>query len=258
MKTDHNWETVNKLIVVVGLLATVFSCVIAILAFTAPKTLTGIIVQIAGQTAEPEIVYVTVVVEPTKQPITDTPKSTLIPSPIPPTLIPTPDLRVFWDDFEQGLKSDWITLQGYCTMSNGRLTCPEGNSRIEVGDFNWSNYKLTFDTGSYWIPGGAAVLIKINSSGAYLKLVIPVCNNAYWIYHGADGSEQNISNMHGGACENGTVRFEIDADQNGIYTTKINGSAIGTFQDTRMPTGRVGFQVNGPWFDNIEITLMEP
>jgi hypothetical protein len=194
----------------------------------------------------------TIPLYPTQSPF---PQDTNTPIPI---STQTPDTRLFWDDFEMGLKPEWITLKGYCTMSNGRLTCSEGDSRIEVGDFSWSNYKLTFDTGSYWMPGGAAVLIKINSEGAYLKLVIPECNNAFWVYHGSDGSEQNISNVKGGACENGTVHFEIDSAQNGIYITKINGSAVGNFQDNRMPTGRVGFQINGPWFDNIVVSSLEP
>ncbi|HNS37684.1 MAG TPA: hypothetical protein PKM01_07850 [Anaerolineaceae bacterium] len=188
-------------------------------------------------------------------PFTPEPSWTPTATRIPPSA--TPDLRLFWDDFDQGLKPEWELLQGYCTMSNGMLVCPDGDSRIEVGDYSWSNYRLAFDTGSYWIPGGAAALVGINANGSYLKLNFPVCHNAYWIYHGPDGSEQQVSVANGGVCEDGPFHVEIEA-KDGIYSMKINSNAVGVFQENRIISGRIGFLVNGPWFDNVVITPLEP
>jgi len=103
MKESRSWNTIEKLIVIMGFLATVFACVVGLLALTSPNTLTRVIVEIAGApTSEPEVIIVTqqvtVVREPTpthtlesRPTHTYEPTGTYTPEPTKtPTLILTP------------------------------------------------------------------------------------------------------------------------------------------------------------------------
>jgi hypothetical protein len=171
LKTDRGWDIVNKSIVVIGFLATVFSCAVAILAFTAPKTLTEIIVQIAGQ---PQLVYVTVVVEPTSPPVTNTPRptntststpwptltstplqptATATPTPLQPTATPTPEPtqtsvpvlspgESFTEVMSDGLDEEmWSRIVGNYDVVDGALVATEP-MQLTFGDADWTDYEI--------------------------------------------------------------------------------------------------------------------
>jgi hypothetical protein len=85
---------VEKLITIVGLLATVFSCVIALLTLRYPQEITRIVYLVADQTPQlqPQPI-ITVLVEPTPVPPTPAPSPTTGPSPTPvPTETPVPTI----------------------------------------------------------------------------------------------------------------------------------------------------------------------
>ena len=54
-----SWGIANNLMTVIALLATVFSCVLALLALTSPQKVASVIFQISGTTPEPEIIVIT-------------------------------------------------------------------------------------------------------------------------------------------------------------------------------------------------------
>lgn len=73
-----NWGITNNLMTIIALLATVFSCVLALLAFTAPQQVARVIFQISGTTPEPEVIVITT--EPIKAPVNTLESPTATPS----------------------------------------------------------------------------------------------------------------------------------------------------------------------------------
>jgi hypothetical protein len=69
------------------------------------------------------------------------------PTDVPPTMtqpaLPTatPDIRLFWDDFETGVKEEWNMRGNNFNSVNGKLT---SNANLEgaAGDHSWINYRV--------------------------------------------------------------------------------------------------------------------
>lgn len=199
----------------------------------------------------------------TPRPATATPEATATPKPSatptnpPPTS--TPDNRLFWDDFANGLKPEWQQVSGRCTMVDERLQCPTLPFRLEVGDYGWTNYRLEFDTGEYWkFHPALTVMVHLAPDGSYFALKLPDCGNLSWSYGRPDGKEESVAGTSGGVCEHGPFHIEIEC-RGDLYTAKINGQLIGTVQDSRAPSGRIGISSAelSPWFDNVVVTALQ-
>lgn len=195
----------------------------------------------------------------TPKPATATPAKTATPAPPPPS--PTPDKRLFWDDFTSGLKPDWEQVQGRCQMVDEQLQCPSAPFRLEVGDYNWRDYRLEFDTGAgYWkFHPPLAIMVHLAEDDSYFALRIPDCGAPGWAYGKPDGSEEGIAGTNGvEICGNGPFHVAIEC-RGDIYTAIVNGQVIGKVQDARAQKGRIGIWSTElrPWFDNIEVTPLD-
>jgi hypothetical protein len=220
--------------------------------------------EIVSQT--PELSLATAKPSPTKPYPTPLPlpTNTLAPPTIAPTATPvptpTPDPRLFWDDFQSGVKPDWKILSGRCNMVSGTLKCPTVPARFEVGSNDWANYRVEFDTGEYWkFHEGVIVMVKLAKNGSHLSLHLPPCGTAFWTYANSNGSDETVANTAGGVCEHGPFHVIIECNGD-IYTTMINGKVVSTFQETRAPNGRIGFYTDIDnseiWFDNVSVSIV--
>ena len=205
--------------------------------------------------ASTEVTSLASLPSPTYTPVvspTATPTITPIPT-------PTPDPRLFWDDFETGIKPDWNVVSGRCTMVDGTLKCPVVPARFEVGSNDWADYRLEFDTGSYWnYHEGVVVMVKLAQDGSHLSLHLPPCSNAVWTYADSQGNEEHVADTKGGACANDPVHVIIECAGN-LCTTMMNGKVVSTFQEARAPRGRIGFytDMDGTWFDNVSVSAIK-
>jgi hypothetical protein len=197
---------------------------------------------------------------PTYTPISALPRLTYTPVPINKPA-PTSDPRLFWDDFQTGIKPEWKIISGRCNMVDGMLKCPVVPARFEAGSNDWTDYRLEIDTGEYWkFHEGVIIMVKLASDGSNLSLHLPPCGTAFWTYTNSNGKEENVAVTKGGACERGPFHVIIECNGN-IYTTMMNGKVISTFQETRAQKGRIGFYTDIDnseiWFDNLSVSIVK-
>ena len=117
---------------------------------------------------------------PTPEP-TATPEATATPVDTPtPAPTPTPDNRLFYDDFENGLKPDWH-MQGEYTLVNGRLNMGAGMEGY-LGGASWQNYVVLI---------GKA----LNGCGNYSLVVRQQDRDNYLVAHFAWGCAGQVNSF---------------------------------------------------------------
>jgi len=177
MKENQGWNAVNKALAIVAVLATVFSCVIAVLAFTSPKTMTEVIFSIAGQTPEPQVTIVTkvvtVVIQPTAisdastpllvttSPVSSTPTAFSTPPPLSGTekvVLANSDNNTY--TWEEG--SPYITTRSvyegdvaFIPTGNNHFSKELGVVGYEQGEVRYITFKL------YLLKQDAALLLQV-------------------------------------------------------------------------------------------------
>ncbi len=116
-----------------------------------------------SDTATPRPSDTTVPNTPTPVPLTNTPTA------IPPTTTPTPDPRLFWDDFETGIRPEWQMSGNNYSMVNGQLSSL-GWFTAYIGDTSWANYAVEFDL-PYLIWSGFdfRILVRRQSDADYMS-----------------------------------------------------------------------------------------
>lgn len=191
----------------------------------------------------------------TPRPATATPEATATPANTPtPAPTPTPDNRLFYDDFENGLKPDWH-MQGEYTLVNGRLNMGTGMEGY-LGDASWQNY---------------AVLIgkAINRCGNYSLVVRQQDRDNYLVAHFAwgcagqvnsfawskmvNGKETPINGAGGGAWyADGGSDIRVEVENNTIRVFQ-DGARLLYFTDGTFPSGGVGLTSGGASIDSFEV-----
>lgn len=117
---------------------------------TLPATATPVPVVDVNATVQ-AVVEMTLQAQPTQTPeptttATEKATATVTPTETSPTLTPTPtpDTRLFWDDFETGIRPEWGML-GNFGLVNGNFVVDKQYFEGYLGDQNWDDYSVTLD-----------------------------------------------------------------------------------------------------------------
>ncbi len=219
----------------------------------------------AGTTLEPCEGDVVIVVSlgavpvPTETPgPTETPApptETPIPTPVPPTATPTPDPRLFFDDFETGIRPEWNFLGETFSVTNGKLVL-DGSVEGFVGDDGWNNYMVIFHKFAVgW--GNMKILFRIQDRDNYMLFE---CNRGAEHLCGwhkvINGEAKAIpgTEFWAGLWDGHTLRFEMDGQ---IYRTFINTEQQGYFVDDTFSNGGFGLRYTGDFsLEGVEVRAM--
>jgi len=186
---------------------------------------------------------------------TDTPGPTATFTPIPPTATPTPDPRLFWDDFENGLKPEWGSSGNGFSSTNGKLIIQNGLWESSVIANNQPNYKITLD--DFRIKAKSCdrekilqFQFRIQDKDNYMLLKGTTHGNQQgWAWFKViAGQEQPIP-----GTEFGGYYFQSDHTpwitaievQDNAYRTFVDGEQEIHFFDDTFQTGGVLFRLNG-------------
>jgi len=198
----------------------------------------------AKPTLQPEIQVVTAT--PTDgPPPTNTPTGpTDTPTPLPPTATPTADPRLFWDDFENGLKPEWGMSGDPVAAVNGQLVMDKGSFRSAIiGDSSWQNYNIQLDNLDRYSRVDIQVRVQDNSNymnfNCYIassyqycgwhkvvngeEIEIPGTNTWMWeLWHDGDTAEIEVegNNYRLIVASSPVIRFTDDTFTNGGFSLK--------------------------------------
>lgn len=163
------------------------------------------------------------------------PTETPTPTPVPPTVTPTPDPRLFFDDFEEGVKPDWGMSGNFATV-NGRLVVEK---RLEgyVGDEAWTNYAITFNDLGFvneW-------QLRLRTQDKDNYMVVKFWDRAWprwqW-YRVINGEEQKIPGTYiHRPYGNHDLRIEAEGS---TYRLFIDSEQITYFTDNTFDKGGIG------------------
>lgn len=180
------------------------------------------------------------------------PTITPTPSPIPPTrtpvpsATPTPDPRLFWDDFETGIRSEWGMSGDNFISANGKLTSV-GLTQGYIGDNAWANYQVTLARAQYSSGMILTILLRVQDRDNHMKMT---CRNRTGGWYGCswyrvvNGQEHIIPGTPHDSCY-GWCTFQVEADRDGVYRMLVNGEVKFRFVDTTFSSGGVGLILDG-------------
>jgi hypothetical protein len=197
----------------------------------------------------------------TPPPPTDTPVPT--DTPLPPS--PTPDPRLFWDDFNQGAKADWQLDYGKWQMVNERLKITEGidsSAAINVGSLDWRDYAVDLDAGSFGHDWGAG-----NDSSITVYVRAQDRRNGMWFHIThyrvscgvvTNGTSKTINEIVEQGVGGGDRHLRIEALGN-KYQFWVGDRRVCFFEDDTYSQGRVGLWGRigwdgAPWIDNFTVS----
>ena len=185
-----------------------------------------------------------------------------------PTLVsPTPTIDttvLFFDDFNDGIKQDWVEDYGEWRMVNGNLVSVnyvDETARIFVGNPDWTDYTINIETGSFtsnFIKGNAvAILARVQDSSNYVWFLVNYSGVICGIKR--DGIDTTFSSFRDSGIYEGDHRALVSAEGN-KYTFLINDEQICEFEDNTFLKGNVGLwatpdmRERNPWIDNFKVT----
>jgi hypothetical protein len=174
------------------------------------------------------------------------PTVTFTPSPLPSTATSTPDSRLFWDDFEEGIKPDWnMTGDNYASV-NGKLIA-SGFLEGSIGGNTWTDYRISLIEGNYhfYVPA-LNVLLRVQDSDNYMKLLCESRGDGNG-YYGCDffkilnGNEIKIPGSPFDPFPNDdfgvqTLQIEVEGSE---YRVIHNTDVIFRFTDNTFDSGGV-------------------
>jgi len=262
---------VNTALAIIGVVATVFSCLIAFIVLVNPTMAQRVIIEFYNPiTPTPKVIVITQPA-PTLPPLptyTPYPTYALPPTytPFPqPSLIPTFSLLLpFSDNFDNGVDSNWNITSGVWRTIDGRLVADPSNkpSEIIVGDENWENYVIELDVFSNSAAGFPIGVIVRSMNGKSLIFRTDCCNTD-WILIDRE-SQQSIAHINQGGLDftlSGFVKNRIRVEVIGqMFTGYIDGKQFLQVTDSTNPTGAVGIMSQTPHgnsllFDNFVVTV---
>jgi hypothetical protein len=193
-----------------------------------------------------------------------------------PTSTATPDPTFFQDDFEMGVKPEWVTTYGNVGMSQGQLTIlspfenKQSNHLVVVDSIDYNNARV--ETNLAKLEGGfncsdcvytaeAAVLIRYVENGQGVGLRIsPGPNSVVFAYFDEKGNWTNINatmvsgETNGFNFNNGDNKIRVEASGNN-YFAYINDRLVVSAALEGPSSGKVGLWLrnNGirgdiPWY----------
>ncbi len=179
---------------------------------------------------------------PTETPAPPTETPTL--TPVPPTVTPTPDPRLFFDDFEAGVKPDWGMSGNFATV-NGRLVVDRSLEGF-VGDESWTNYAVTLNNISF--KHGWELRLRIQDQNNYMVLKFWGINPPSWEWSRViNGEQQKIpgANYNYDDWLKGKSRSIKVESEGSTYRFFINDQERVYFTDNTFDRGGIGLIVTG-------------
>lgn len=171
---------------------------------------------------------------PTESPF---PKDTNTPTPIP---TQTPDPRLFWDDFENGIKSEWGMTGENFLSANGKLV---SNGHLEglLGDSSWTNYKVTFNNPNYGSGNKITLFMRWQDRDNHMKMVCYNHVGGNWKcdwFKVVGGQEQLLAGTPHDVGY-GKKNWQIEVDKNGVYRMIADGEVKFRFVDSTFSNGGI-------------------
>jgi hypothetical protein len=246
-------NTVLILIAIIGVLGTIVATTIGVIGnyniekFRQESELTRVaLVSIVTQGGKTQVSMAGTISAPTITPYPTAspfPKDTSTPRPTPTyTSIPTqtPDFRLFWDDFQNGVKPEW-NMQGEYSAVNGKLR-PGKSMQGYLGDQSWIDYAIVL-TKVENSCGDWGVMLRMYDRDNYMlvKLGWGCVGNPqrFDFYKIVNGKEQKIAGAGGGKwyADGGSVlRIEVEGD---VYRFYQDNERIVYFTDNTFSSGGV-------------------
>ena len=185
--------------------------------------------------------------EPTSTPVpTSTPEPTPTSTPIP---SPTPDPRLFWDDFESGIRPEWGSVGKGFGSVNGELVLQDGTFESQlIGDGSWTDYRIFFDTFRYG-GGYTSLQLRVQDSENYMlfESTQEGCGHAWNWYRVVGGERQLIPGTAIGTrfCQGPNDWITEVQLQGNVYRTFKDGKEVLRFVDDTYSDGGVRLRLNG-------------
>lgn len=157
---------------------------------------------------------------------------------------PTPDPRLFWDDFEEGIRPEWTgndfsSVNGQLSMNNGFLELSK------VGDSSWRNYKIRLSDFVLGKEGDQFhLLVRVQDRDNYISAN---CNLHRAVYRPCswskvvNGQETEIPGSEFRIGYDGIKLWEVEVE-NSTYRVILNGDIALRFVDNTFDRGGVGVQ----------------
>lgn len=174
---------------------------------------------------------------------------------------PTPDTRLFWDDFEEGIRSEWnMSGQGFAS-TNGQLTLDEGFLESSViGNNTWDNYKINLSGLTLWEDGSTMqIAMRIQDRDNFISLNCD-CKygglaHCFW-QKIIEGKPQVIPGTEFTFGQWSTISLSIEIENN-TYRTFINNERLLRFVDDTFNSGGFTLKRAGSLrLDEIEVRLL--
>lgn len=190
---------------------------------------------------------------------TQTPTRTATPTKTP-TRTPTPDPRLFWDDFDQGLKPEWDFALGEWRMVEEQMTVTkyaQGVALAYVGEATWSDYIVEVDAigldHSYWSgsENGLYILARVQDRQNFMWFGVYGLEAACGLTR--EGQETRLVEM---TTDTGTHHLRVEV-QGSKFTYYVDDTRVCFFDDSQFARGYVGLRAHNwsksIWIDNFEV-----
>lgn len=226
-------NTVLIIIAFIGVVGTIVASTIGVIGnyniekLRQESALTQIaLVAVVTQGGATQMVLQSTINAPTQPPYptyTPYPTATFVPSTA--TLIPTqtPDPRLFWDNFENGVKPEW-KMQGEYSTVNGKLI-PGNSMQGYLGDQSWINYVVVLQQVENRC-GDWGVMLRMQDRDNYMLVKFKWgCSgqaNDFKFYKVINGEQQEIAGAEG---------YKYYADGGSVLRLEAEGNVYRFYQD---------------------------
>jgi len=185
----------------------------------------------------------------------DTPEG--VPEGVPEEDAPGTPAPGFFDNFDDGLSSDWTVHYGDPFIVDGRLTSNVG-AGIAAGDASWENYQIEFDVDTSqvdcsFVDTSNSVGVRVTDFDHAYWFVFTNCNSGWSLFVGGvpDLLPDTAVNT-----SNDVKHFTIKVDETKMSAYE-NGSLISSITDARLHTGGLFLQIEAQtYYDNFQVTLL--
>ncbi len=170
-----------------------------------------------------------------------------------PTNTPVPDNLLFYDDFDDGIKSDWgMKGSGFASV-NRKLVLQNG--RVEtnvVGDSSWENYKVTFVLDH---QGHMSIHISLRVQNPINYMQLKCDRSSQWVkclwFRVVDGEEQQIPGSKF-TLHDGLLSIEMHGN---IYLTIMNDEQVNRFVDDTFNNGGFAWYAEQDDYGNRKLSV---
>jgi hypothetical protein len=172
----------------------------------------------------------------------------------------------FADNFDAGLKPEWVTLSGDWRIANGRLTTLTRDkfSYVFVGDLTWQDYVIDVDFddggGSLW-GEPVAIIVRAQDINNFVMFALEL-HTSYWKVRQEGEWKELIkgegSYWHRPSNSRGHLRVEIRGN---FYKAYFDDTSWISINDNTFAKGQVGLGIycedTCATFDNFKVSELK-